>query len=105
MNINSLSRLIRKQWPALRKLGIAPGTTFKMSAFSPDVQKAISEGVAEAQKRIPTIKRGKNVNGWEITLDMGRYGKNYPYRAAWTFYGVGGQSCRGRCLSACGEGR
>jgi len=34
--------------------------------------------------------RGKNVNGWEITLDMGRYGTNYPYRASWTFFGVGG---------------
>ena len=30
------------------------------------------------------------MNGWEITLDMGRYGTNYPYRASWTFYGVGG---------------
>ncbi len=74
----------------IAKLGIGPGATFKMSAFSPDVRKAISDGVAEAQKRIPTIKRGKNVNGWDITLDLGRYGKNYPYRAAWTFYGVGG---------------
>ena len=34
--------------------------------------------------------RGKNVNGWDIALDMGRYGTNYPYRASWTFYGVGG---------------
>ena len=33
---------------------------------------------------------GKEVNGWEITLDMGRYGTNYPYRASWTFFGVGG---------------
>ena len=35
-------------------------------------------------------QRGKNVNGWDIALDMGRYGTNYPYRASWTFYGVGG---------------
>jgi hypothetical protein len=34
--------------------------------------------------------RGKVVNGWQIALDMGRYGKKYAYRAGWTFYGVGG---------------
>ena len=34
--------------------------------------------------------RGKIVNGWQIALDMGRYGTNYTYRAGWTFYGVGG---------------
>jgi hypothetical protein len=74
----------------LKKLGIAPGATFGMGAFSPDVRKAIEEGVAQGQKLMRETARGKNVNGWEITLDMGRYGTNYPYRASWTFFGVGG---------------
>ncbi len=74
----------------IAKLGIAPGASFSMAAFSPDVRKAIEEGVAAGQKQMRETQRGKNVNGWDITLDMGRYGTNYPYRASWTFYGVGG---------------
>ena len=74
----------------LARLGVAPGATFSMAAFSPEVRKAIEEGVAQGQKLMHETARGKNVNGWEITLDMGRYGTNYPYRASWTFFGVGG---------------
>ena len=74
----------------IAKLGIAPGASFKMAAFSPEVRKAIEDGVAAGQKQMREAKRGKEVNGWDITLDMGRYGTNYPYRASWTFYGVGG---------------
>jgi hypothetical protein len=74
----------------IAKLGIAPGASFSMAAFSPDVRKAIEEGVSAGQKQMREAKRGKEVNGWEITLDMGRYGTNYPYRASWTFFGVGG---------------
>jgi hypothetical protein len=74
----------------IAKLGIAPGATFKMDAFTPDVRKSIEDGVADAQKLRPTTTRGKNVNGWGMALDLGRYGTNYPYRAAWTFYAVGG---------------
>jgi len=69
----------------LAKLGVTPGATFDMNAFSPDVRKAIEESVAQGQKLMRETSRGKAVNGWEITLDMGRYGTNYPYRAAWTF--------------------
>jgi hypothetical protein len=75
---------------ALARLGIAPGASFSMAAFSPQVSKAIEEGVAAGQKLMRETPRGKDVNGWEITLDMGRYGTNYPYRASWTFFGVGG---------------
>jgi hypothetical protein len=99
MFFNRLNALLGKNPPEpadpatmerIAKLGITPGGTFSMSSYSPEMQKAIEEGVANAQKMIPEVKRGKNVNGWDITLDMGRYGKNYPYRASWTFYGVGG---------------
>ena len=74
----------------LARFGVAAGATFSMAAFSPEVRKAIEEGVAQGQKLMRETVRGKNVNGWEITLDMGRYGTNYPYRASWTFFGVGG---------------
>jgi len=74
----------------LARLGVAPGAAFSTAGFSPEARKAIEDGVAEAQKLVRETKRGTEVNGWEITLDMGRYGTNYPYRAAWTFFGVGG---------------
>ena len=74
----------------IAKLGIKPGSQFQLSSFSPEVQKAIQDGIADGQQIMKNAKRGKDVNGWDITLDMGRYGANYPYRASWTFYGVGG---------------
>ena len=51
------------------------------------------------QKQMRETQRGKEVNGWEITLDMGRYGTNYPYRASWTFFGVGGNLAEDADLS------
>jgi hypothetical protein len=74
----------------IAKLGIRPGAVFLLSAFSPEVRKAIEDGVADGQKLMRETPHGKDVNGWEITLDMGHYGTNYAYRAYWTFYGVGG---------------
>ena len=74
----------------IAKLGIGPGATFRMDAFTPEVRKAIEEGVANGIKMMRETVRGKIVNGWQIALDMGRYGTKYAYRAGWTFYGVGG---------------
>ena len=74
----------------IARLGIAPGKTFDMASFTPEVQKAIEEGVADGIKLMNGTPRGKDVNGWNIALDLGRYGTQYPYRAGWTFYGVGG---------------
>ena len=45
-----------------------------MTAFSSEVRQAIEEGVEAGKKLMRETKRGKDVNGWEITLDMGRYG-------------------------------
>ncbi|MGB2632410.1 MAG: DUF1254 domain-containing protein [Candidatus Acidiferrum sp.] len=76
----------------MAKLGIVPGKKFSMAGFDPEQQKAIGEGVAEAQKDIIAgqAKMGKMVNGWQVALDLGRYGTNYLYRASWTYFGVGG---------------
>ncbi len=35
-------------------------------------------------------KMGEMVNGWQVARDLGRYGTKYTYRAAWTYFGVGG---------------
>ena len=79
-----------KTMARLATLGIAPGATFRMDAFTPEVRKAIEVGVADGVKAMRETARGKVVNGWQIALDMGRYGTKYVYRAGWTFFGVGG---------------
>ena len=79
-----------KTMARLATLGIAPGATFRMDAFTPEVRKAIDAGVADGIKLMRETVRGKVVNGWQIALDMGRYGTKYTYRAGWTFFGVGG---------------
>ena len=79
-----------KTMARLAALGIAPGATFRMDAFTPEVRKAIEAGVADGVKAMRETARGKVVNGWQIALDMGRYGTEYVYRAGWTFFGVGG---------------
>jgi hypothetical protein len=76
----------------LAKLGIKPGAKFKLDAFDADTRKAIEEGVADGQQAIrdEESKMGEMVNGWQIARDLGRYGTKYTYRAAWTFFAVGG---------------
>src|SRR5262245_28341517 len=74
------------------KLGIEPGAKFSMSAFDAGTRKAIEEGVAAGHQAIhdEESKMGEMVNGWQVARDLGRYGTRYAYRAAWTFFGVGG---------------
>ncbi len=74
----------------IAKLGIGPGKTFKLDSFTPEVRNAIEEGMRDGVKLMNETPRGEDVNGWRIALDLGRYGTKYPYRAGWTFYGVGG---------------
>ena len=67
-----------KTMARLATLGIAPGATFRMDAFTPEVRKAIEAGVADGIKAMRETVRGKMVNGWQIALDMGRYGTSTP---------------------------
>lgn len=83
----------------LARLGITPGAGFPWASFDPAVQEAITKGV-EAGKRAVRAEEahpGKHVNGWQIALDLGRYGTRYAYRAAWTFFGVGGNLIEDAC--------
>lgn len=75
----------------IAKLGIKPGAKFSLEGFDPEVRAAIAEGVANAQKAIleHESKMGKQVNGWSMALDGGRYGTNYLNRAAWTYFAIG----------------
>jgi hypothetical protein len=69
-----------------------PGAQFKLDVFDADARKAIEEGVVAAQKAIRDegSKMGEMVNGWQVARDLGRDGTKYTYRAAWTFFAVGG---------------
>ncbi len=67
-----------KTMARLATLGIAPGATFRMDALTPEVRKAIEAGVADGIKAMRETVRGKVVNGWQIALDMGRYGTSTP---------------------------
>ena len=80
-------------------LGVAPGAEFPWAGFDPDVQHAITEGVEAGQLDLHAQQGhlGDYANGWQITLDMGRYGTRYAYRAAWTFFGVGGNLIEDAC--------
>jgi hypothetical protein len=98
---NQLARLLASHPPRqadapimaqLARLGIEPGLEFKLSKLDTQTQKAINAGFADGKKKLDDYKdkMGEKINGWMVTLDVGRYGTKYAYRAAWTFYAVGG---------------
>ena len=83
----------RQRW-ASRPAPSSPGR-----ASTPDVQQAITAGVEAGKQAIRDQEAhlGEHVNGWQVTLDLGRYGTRYAYRAAWTFFGVGGNLIEDAC--------
>ncbi len=83
----------------IASLGVTSGSEFPWSSFDPTVQQAISEGVeaGKAAIREQEAHLGEHVNGWQVALDLGRYGAKYAYRAAWTFFGVGGNLIEDAC--------
>lgn len=76
----------------IEKIGIRQGANFTMDSLSPEAAGAIEEGYAEGIRVMfdEAARLGKMENGWSLTYDLGRYGTNYPYRALWTFIGIGG---------------
>jgi hypothetical protein len=74
----------------IAKIGIKPGQPFSWSGFSPEVQSAIADGMKDAIAEIRATPMGDKINGWDMTLDMGRFGTKYALRAANTLFAVGG---------------
>jgi hypothetical protein len=74
----------------IAKLGIKPGVAFPWKRFSPEVQAAVAQGVKDGLAEIRATPMGENVNGWQMTRDMGRFGTKYALRAANTLVAVGG---------------
>ena len=62
-------------------------------------RKPSAQGVEAAKQAIRAQEAhlGEHVNGWQMALDLGRYGTKYAYRAAWTFFGVGGNLIEDAC--------
>ncbi len=83
----------------IAKIGVAPGVSFDLEEFEPDVRKAIEDAIPVAQQAIrdEEAHMGEMVNGWQIARDLGRYGTKYLYRAAWTFFAVGGNLVEDAC--------
>jgi len=82
----------RDMMTRMEKLGITPGSPFRLDRFGPGVRKAIKEGVLAGQKEIEEerARLSEMRNGWQVTQALGRYGTRYAARAAATYYAAGG---------------
>jgi hypothetical protein len=69
----------------IAKIGIAPGKPFDPKTLDPAVAKSVERGFDAAKALLTAATRrpqGGGVNGWETLRNIGRYGANYPLRAA-----------------------
>jgi hypothetical protein len=75
----------------LASLGIVVGQPFKLSAQSPEIQKAIEQAPAAAIGLIKEQDKhaGRQVNGWTFSTRTGYYGQDYVQRAFITAVGLG----------------
>ena len=76
----------------MRRIGIEPGKPFVFESASPEVQRALTEGSAAAQKEIQTRFReiGVATGGWRTNLtSIGTYGTDYLSRATVAYAGLG----------------
>ena len=78
------------------KIDVGPGKTFDLSAFSPEVQQAIKDGIADAWQEFDEFKKGKIDTGEVTSGDV--FGtrdfldNNYLYRMAAAVLGIYGNS-------------
>jgi hypothetical protein len=76
----------------MRRVGIEPGKRFSFDKATPEVQRALTEGSAAAQKEISARFRQVGVAnaGWRTNLTaIGTYGTDYLGRAAVAYAGLG----------------
>ncbi|MEV0600540.1 DUF1254 domain-containing protein [Streptomyces sp. NPDC050315] len=75
----------------LKRLGISPGKPFDINAKGAATAQALHQAVSAGQQKIQKAVSGlgKDVNGWRFALDLGRYGTDYPRRAATAWQGLG----------------
>jgi len=78
------------------KINVGPGETFDLSAFSPEVQQAIKDGIADAWTEFNEFKKSKvdtgEVTSGEIFGTREFLQNNYLYRMAAAVLGIYGNS-------------
>ncbi len=76
----------------LAKIGIVPGALFDTAKLEPTVARELERGAVAGRDSILAEARkpqGKVVNGWDMIMNIGRYGTNYPFRAVVALVGLG----------------
>ncbi|MCX2801612.1 DUF1254 domain-containing protein [Microbulbifer thermotolerans] len=97
---NLLAKLMKDNPPAatdapmiakMAKLGITPGEPFALDKLAPDIQEALRDVPKVAFEKILAHFKsaGREINGWMVTTETGRYGTDYLQRAFITAMGLG----------------
>ena len=76
----------------LAKIGIVAGKSFDATKLDRAAAKGLERGAAAGRDSIfagAKKPQGKMVNGWDMMMNIGRYGTNYPFRAVVALVGLG----------------
>jgi len=74
------------------RIGVAPGKPFNLQNLELDGAEALGRGIVAGQARITREAEkphGKQVNGWDVMTNLGRYGTNYLFRAVVALVALG----------------
>jgi len=72
----------------LARLGVVAGKPF-MPADLAAIERGAKLGLGKLLAEGKTLGGAKKVNGWSISLDVGKYGTDYPHRAVIALVGLG----------------
>ncbi len=98
---SSLNALMIKNPPAtpdveavwrFAAIGVGPGKDFDLKAMDPAVLNGLENCVRDGQAKILAEAKkphGKILNGWQFMDNLGRYGKDYLWRAVVALVGLG----------------
>jgi len=97
---NALALLMKDNPPAaadasivekMARIGVVPGKPFDISKLPPAAAKSLEAVPKMAQKLILDhfLQAGRDVNGWRVMTNTGRYGTDYLQRAFITAIGLG----------------
>jgi hypothetical protein len=77
----------------LARIGFRPGKPFDPATLDPAIANGLERGVKDAWVKLAagakSLSGAKHVNGWAVSLDMGRYGVDYQHRAVIAVVGLG----------------
>lgn len=75
----------------MAEIGLVPGTAFDLGKLPPEAAKAVEGAPRAGWEKIAghVESSGKDVNGWMVPLEVGRYGTDYLQRATIAAFGWG----------------